>query len=219
MNDIYNFKNKELLREALTHSSFANENKIKKNNERLELLGDAVLSLTITDLLLKLYPNDREGEISQKRDQLVNENRLYDIAKNFEIEKVIYFGKGEELSGGREKKRLVASAFEAIIGAIYMDSNLETTKEVIETLFKNELISVKSESGKINYKDKLQQFCYRQKLDDPEYRVTKTEGPDHKKIFFVDILIDDKKIVSGKGSTKKQAEQDAARLSIKKLES
>ncbi len=217
MENFYTFKDQELLKEALTHSSFSNERGDCMNNERLELLGDSVLGLAITDILLDIYPQDDEGEISMKRDKLVNETTLFDIAKKLKIEEKIYFGKGEEKSGGRNKKRLVASAFEAVIGAVYMDSNFKTVKDVIHSMFKENLLSVRSEMSKINYKDKLQQIVYKKSLGDPEYRIGKTEGPDHNKKFFVDVFVDDEHIATGVGGSKKFAEQSAAKLAVEKM--
>ncbi len=218
MKEFYKFNDDKLLKEALTHSSFANENKSCINNERLELLGDSVLSLAITDILFKIYPQDNEGEISIKRDKLVNENILFYVAKNLKIQNKIYFGKGEELSGGRNKKRLIASALEAIIGAIYLDSDFETTKDVIYSLFKDELLNVKTEDERVNYKDKLQQIVYKEYSTNPEYRVNKTEGPDHNKKFFINVLVNEKCLATGVGSNKKLAEQCAAKEAIEKIE-
>lgn len=218
MEEFYKFNNPKLLKQALTHSSFANENQSLANNEKLELLGDSVLSLAITDILLEIYPQDNEGEISIKRDKLVNENILYVVAKGLNIQDQIYFGKGEELSGGRNKKRLVASALEAIIGAIYLDSNFDTTKDAIHSLFKDELLNVKTEDERINYKDQLQQFVHKKVLGDLEYRLNKTDGPDHNKQFFMDVLVDGKCVATGQGSNKKIAEQLAAQEAIEKLE-
>lgn len=215
----YKFNKIETLEKALTHSSYSNEDKFytKVNNERLEFLGDAVLSIVVSKYIFNKFPEYPEGDLTKLRSQVVCEDTLSLVAKNLEIGKYLLLGKGEESSGGRKRKSILADAVEAIIAAIYIDGGYKSSEKfVIDNLLTYIQLAV---NGKIvtDYKSYLQEY-YQSKNQNCRIRyvVTKEDGPDHEKLFHVDVLFN--KIVVGKGigKSKKNAEQDAAKNALAK---
>ncbi len=219
--DGYAFQNVSLLLEALTHKSFSNDirDRVIPHNERLEFLGDAVLELAITDILHKSFPSDSEGDLSKKRASLVNETSLCELAIEMNIPSQIQLGRGEIATKGTEKPRLLASALEAVIGAIYMDSNFDKSLLFVENLFKRSIENLPELNNfERDYKTRFQEISQKRHKVFPRYHLIGTEGPDHQKSFLVSVLIDDQEIAKGEGKNKKEAEQMAAKAAMEKLE-
>lgn len=213
----YSFKNIEILEKSLTHSSYSNEDKSysKVNNERLEFLGDAVLSITVSRFIFDKFPEYPEGDLTKLRSQVVCEDTLSLVAANLQIGRFLLLGKGEEASGGRERKSILADAVEAIIAAIYIDGGYRKAEEfVLHNLTKYIQLAVK---GKIvtDFKSYLQEY-YQSKSQSCKIRyvVTKEEGPDHEKMFHVNVLVNKTVVGKGTGKSKKLAEQDAAKNAL-----
>lgn len=213
----YSFKNIEILEKSLTHSSYSNEDKSysKVNNERLEFLGDAVLSITVSRFIFDKFPEYPEGDLTKLRSQVVCEDTLSLVAANLQIGRFLLLGKGEEASGGRERKSILADAVEAIIAAIYIDGGYRKAEEfVLTNLTKYIQLAVK---GKIvtDFKSYLQEY-YQSKSQSCKIRyvVTKEEGPDHEKLFHVNVLVNKTVVGKGNGKSKKLAEQDAAKNAL-----
>lgn len=215
----YTFWNLERLKRSLTHKSYSNELRLEdlQHNERLEFLGDAVLELVISDLLIKHFPKSREGLMSKIRASLVNEEALAKRARQIELGKYLFLGKGEEQGEGREKNSLLSDAFEALLGAIYLDSNLQITYKIIKRLFLEELLLASTEDISRDFKTKLQEEAQNRFRVAPEYRLIDEIGPDHDKIFEIHLFINERKISEGRGKSKKQAEQKAAEQALEKL--
>lgn len=215
----YTFKNIELLREALTHKSFVNENPEipLKDNERLEFLGDAVLDLSISTFLIKNFPYFQEGELSRFKAMVVSEPSLANIAARFELGQYLFLGKGEEQTGGRKKESLLANALEAIIAAIYLDGGLGSADEFIRVAFTEDIMMIVREGINLDYKTALQEHCQARGLSLPAYKVIKETGPDHKKIFEIELLLSGTVVGIGIGRNKKDAEQKAAKEALKYL--
>lgn len=215
----YHFQNPSLLIQALTHKSFANEN-IKSNypnNERLEFLGDAVLNLIIAHLLINKFPFAPEGELSRFRSTLVNKKGLSTVARSIDLGKFLLLGKGEEHTGGREKDSILSGAYEALIGAIYLDSCFNTVFKTVEKHFLNLINSLKSPLLKHDYKTELQEISLALYSSLPEYILTGESGPCHNKLFEITILINGKILAKGLGKSKKLAEQKAAKEALNSL--
>lgn len=212
----YHFKDKKLLRQALTHSSFANEQKINKNAdyERLEFLGDAVLELVSSEFLFHENLNMTEGELTKFRASIVCESALAYCARQFGLEEYILLGKGEEFTGGRSRDSIISDVMEAIIGAIYLDSGMETAASYIRKFILSDL-----EHKQLFYDAKtiLQELVQQDNKGMLNYALISEEGPDHDKVFKVEARIDDKKIGHGTGKTKKAAEQQAAYEALNRL--
>ncbi|WP_277221525.1 ribonuclease III [Peptoniphilus vaginalis] len=213
----YNFKDKGLLETALTHSSFVNENKLKQyeSNERLEFLGDAVLGLVIGEYFYKSFPRDLEGSLTKMRAESVNEKVLFFISKGLELGDFIRFGKGEKKNGGNKRESTSADALEALIGAIFLDSNFNNAKKIVLNLFDEFLKEDGYKLFNIDFKTMLQEEVQRsgQKA---EYKLVKEEGPDNDKTFFTELYLDE--VLSGRGSgkTKKESQQEAAREALER---
>lgn len=213
----YKFNNIATLEKSLTHSSYSNEDKSysKVNNERLEFLGDAVLSITVSRFIFDKFPDYPEGDLTKLRSQVVCEDTLSMVAANLNIGRFLLLGKGEEASGGRERKSILADAVEAIIAAIYIDGGYRKAEEfVLANLTKYIQLAVK---GKIvtDFKSYLQEY-YQSKSQSCKIRyvVTKEEGPDHEKMFHVNVLVNKQVVGKGSGKSKKLAEQDAAKNAL-----
>jgi len=210
----YKFKNVELLRTALTHSSYANENKMRvtDNNERLEFLGDVVVNFIVSHYLYKKYPNYPEGELTKVRAKVVCESSLAFIARKIQLGNYILLGKGEEATGGRDRDSILADASEALVGAIYMDSGLDITNEVLLKNFETDLVYAVAKGALfVDYKTDLQETLQKKTKAKIEYKVVKEEGPDHNKIFHIDLMVDNQVAGTGSGRNKKEAEQMAAK--------
>lgn len=213
----YKFKDIKLLETALTHSSYANEHnmKITENNERLEFLGDTIVSLIVSRYLYKKYPRYPEGELTKIRASVVCESSLAFIAKKINLGEFLLLGKGEEATGGRERESILGDASEALVGAVYMDSDFETTSKLLLDKFENDLVhAVAKGSLFIDYKTDLQENLQKKKRAKIEYNVSKEEGPDHNKVFHIEVLIDNIVIGQGLGRNKKEAEQMAAKEAL-----
>lgn len=213
----YKFNDKQILEKALTHSSYSNENKTlnRSNNERLEFLGDAVLSIAVSKFIFDKYKDYPEGDLTKLRSQVVCEDTLSLVAINLEIGKFLILGKGEEASGGRERKSILADAVEAIIAAIYIDGGYDEAEKFV---LGNLIYFIKSAvQGTIvsDYKSYLQEY-YQSKNPNCKIRyvVTKEEGPDHEKMFHVNVLLNKNVVGKGSGKSKKIAEQDAAKYAL-----
>lgn len=216
----YKFKNPNLLKLAITHSSYANEHKmdIVDNNERLEFLGDAILNLIVSQYLYKKYPNHPEGELTKIRAKVVCESSLAYAAKKIEVGKYLFLGKGEESTGGRDRESILADAAEAIVGAVYLDSDLETTNSILLSNFESDIVHAVAKGDLfIDYKTELQEIVQKSGKSLMEYIVTKEEGPDHNKRFYMDVVVDHKIIGNGRGRNKKDAEQMAAKEALIRL--
>jgi len=214
----YTFKNKNLLLQALTHSSYAYENQqsVDSDNETLEFLGDSVLGLIIADYLWSSYPDLSEGELSKLKSSAANTSSLSSFSKKIKLDRYILLGKGEEKSRGRKKKSILAGVFEAVVAAIYLDGGLEEVRDFLlyflEPLFKR----IKVPAFLINnFKSALQEYLQKEDLPAPVYKTITTKGPDHKKSFTVEVFFKNKSLAMAKGNTKKNAEQKAAQKALR----
>ena len=213
----YTFQNKQLLKQAMTHSSYSNEHRLSKisNNERLEFLGDAVLEIVSSDFLYHKYPNMPEGELTKLRASMVCEPTLALCAADINLGSYLLLGKGEEATGGRSRDSIVSDAMEALIGAIYEDGGFASAKEFIYNYILND---VKDKQLFYDSKTILQEIVQREYKDPLEYELLGENGPDHDKIFEVCVKIGDRVIGTGSGRTKKSAQQKAAYEAILKLQ-
>ncbi len=213
----YHFQNIHLLNESLTHSSYANENKKKniKYNERLEFLGDAVLSIVISDYLYNHLSTLQEGELTKIRASIVCEPSLAKCSIAMDIGKYLLLGKGEELTGGRKRISILADAFEAIIGAIYLDGGLEKVREFILKSLKTTIDDAIQGRVFKDYKTNLQEIIQSENTEKLVYEVINEEGPDHNKTFYVHVKIGSQIVGKGSGKSKKEAEQNAAKEALK----
>lgn len=204
----YEFKNNSLLENALTHSSYANEKKGDcRSNERLEFLGDSILSLVVSEYLYSKFDNFPEGKLSKTRAGIVCEDSLARCANDIHLGDMLYLGHGEEHTGGRQRASILADAYEALIAAIFLDSDYQTVKKWLLPRLQ-ELIHSFQETGILDYKTQLQEILQKEGKR-VEYEIVKTQGPDHNRIFTVEARVDDQRYL-GTGKSKKEAEQDAA---------
>jgi len=206
----------ELLQLAFTHRSFAYENGLSETNERLEFLGDSVLGLVVTEELYTKYPDLDESRLSPLRSGIVNMRALADIARSLELGQYIRIGKGEELTGGRDKNSLLADSLEALIGAIYLSHGFTESQRVVRQLIGETLQEAMSKGAGLDGKTALQELAAAKKLSAPEYQVTES-GPDHDKTFVAIAVVGGEAIASGEGKSKREAEQIAARIAYEKL--
>ena len=209
----YKFKNEKLLLEALSHSSYANENKNLKSNERLEFLGDSVLSIIVSDHIFKHFSHIPEGDLTKLRASLVCESSLFDFAKKINLGDYILLGKGEEQTGGRERPSIVSDAFEAVIAAVYLDGGMETAREYVLS-FIPEDITPKGSDAFHDYKTILQEVIQRNPEERVTYHLKSESGPDHDKHFTVQVMLNNNVIGEGTGRSKKTAEQAAAKEAL-----
>ncbi len=213
----YKFNNIMLLKQSLIHSSYANENKMKitESNQRLEFLGDSILNLIVSQDLYKDFPDYLEGELTKIRAAIVCESSLAYLARKINLGEFILLGNGEKISGGRERNSILSDTFEALIGAIYMDSSYKQCKKVILDKFNDDMKSAMSNGELfVDYKTNLQEKFQIDKNNKIEYKVIKELGPDHNKNFYINVLVNNKILGSGKGSSKKFAEQMAAKKAL-----
>ncbi len=215
---VYEFRSKELLDEALRHSSFVNEQPDAdlRDNERFEFLGDAVLNLIVGHILMERYPNVNEGDLSRTRANLVNESQLAIIARAIDLGAFIRLGKGEIQTNGRDKNSILAGAFEALIAAVYLDGGFKAAFKIIENNFIPLLDSVNSAIDSYDYKSQLQEWVQEEQGAMPYYKVVREEGPDHDKTFWISVKVFDVES-DGQGKNKKMAEQDAAKKALEIL--
>lgn len=213
----YQFKNSQLLIQALTHKSFVNENGNRHlhHNEKLEFLGDAVLDLVLSEVLMERFPGDDEGNLSKKRASMVNESVLAQMALELELQDKIQLGKGEILSQGNRKPRLLASVYEALLGAIFLDGGYAEAKKMVDFNFEPILSAMNPAEDFIqDYKTRLQELAQAEIKAGPSYEVTGEQGPSHNPQFEVTLSLQGKVISKGLGKSKKLAEQEAARIAI-----
>ncbi len=210
----YTFKNKELLHEALSHSSYANEVRHGRNsNERLEFLGDSVLSIVVSEHLFTHFKHLPEGELTKIRASLVCEKALFEFAKRIELSRFILLGKGEANSGGRERPSIVSDAFEAVIAAVFLDGGMEEARRYVLGFMPEHLD--KSRAKALNdYKTALQEIIQRNPEEKVEYVLKDQRGPDHNRSFVVQVMLNSNVIGTGEGHSKKQAEQMAAKEAL-----
>ncbi len=212
----YTFKNKALLTNALTHSSYANEVRGKsKSNERLEFLGDSVLSIVVSDYIYKKYPNLPEGELTKIRASLVCEKSLSQFSAELKIGEYLLLGKGEQKGGGAKRPSILADAFEAVLAAMYLDGGMEVAKKHVLRFVVKELENNNEYDAFHDYKTMLQEIIQKNPEEKLSYVLAGESGPEHDKSFTVDIMINTNKIGTGVGHSKKQAEQAAAKQALK----
>lgn len=212
----YEFKNISLLMNALSHSSYANEKKCE-NNERLEFLGDSVLSVIVSKYLYNRLPRTREGDLSKLRASIVCEQSLYKFARRIGIDKALKLGHGEEITGGRERPSIVSDAFEAVLGAIYLDSDIYTATEWLFKHIKNDIEEAVHGKHIEDYKTKLQEILQKQSNEEITYKIIKEDGQAHLKTFTSVVKLGNKLLGSGQGHSKKESEQNAAKMAIENL--
>lgn len=213
------FKSFDLLNQAFLHRSVANENlQCKGNNERLEFLGDAVLGMAVATYLYESLENLQEGDLAQIKSVVVSEAILSKIALKIGIDECLVLGKGEEMSGGRQKKALLADAMEAVIGAYYLDSGYDKAEKLVLSLIIPEILEVIEKKHTKDAKTQLQEFVQKKYKICPKYELCSISGPDHDKTFEVLVRIGNKVFGPEKGKNKKSAEQSVASLALKELE-
>lgn len=220
----YTFKDKSTLWEALTHSSYSNERRAQKINiscnERLEFLGDSVLSIVVSKYIFTSLARFPEGELTKLRAFVVCENALYDFAREIGLGEYLLLGKGEEKTDGRNRKSILADAVEALFAAIYIDSGFDLDKVspiVMRAALPKieEMLATQKRGGVVNYKGALQQIVQNSKGEKLEYVLVGEQGPDHNKTFFVEVRLNSNVIGRGEGRSKQQAEQNSAREALK----
>ena len=215
----YEFKNEEYLHEALTHRSYANE--IEKdrrfNNEKLEFLGDAILNLITTEYIYDLYEKKTEGELAKLKSQIISEPVFSTIASELELGEYLYLSNGEIMSGGRHRRSILGDAFEALIGAIFKDSDYYTAKNIALKFLLGKINKLEEIEGTGDYKTVLQEFVQGKYRKMPEYNLIKTSGPDHDKIFEMSVSWNNTVHGIGIGKSKKEAEKHAAKEALSKL--
>jgi ribonuclease-3 len=226
----YQFSSRALLERALTHSSAvpelktsgaeeANHGTLPMDNERLEFLGDAVLGLLATEYLLANFPEWSEGQLSKGRARIVNAGSLEAAARRLGLGEHLRLGRGEEKTGGREKQTLLADAFEAVVAGIYLDAGLGPSREVLRrVLFEQALEERGDRIADSDRKSALQEFLQGRGRPPAEYRLTGESGPDHQKLFLIEVWVDGERMAAGEGATKKEAEQRAASSALEQLE-
>ena len=215
----YTFKNTQLLTKAVTHSSHANEKSVSEgDNEQLEFLGDSVLGFLVSDFLFRTHPRLTEGQLSKLKGFFVSSANLVKYAERIHLGDYLQLGKGEEKTGGRTKQALLVDALEAILGAIYLDGGIEEARRVILNFFEPQIEDVGDSDRQLqDFKTALQEELQAQQRGRAEYVVTSEEGPEHQKLFTVEVLIGGHSIAQGLGLTKKAAEQAAAREALERI--
>jgi ribonuclease-3 len=212
------FRSLELLNLAFSHRSFANEQGDGvDNNERLEFFGDSVVGLVVSEYLVTALPDKNEGDMAKIKSFVVSEDSLADIAMRLRLDNFILIGKGEEYSGGRSKKALLADAMEAIIGAYYLDSGFRAVRSFIRELFIPEIDKVLEDRHRKDYKTLLQEYVQKRFRAYPRYRVVERKGPDHNRVFWIEVTVNNRTYGPGAGNNKKEAEQEAASLAYRAL--
>ncbi len=212
----YTFRDISLLNKSLTHKSYVNENSQPlKDNERFEFLGDSVLDLIVSGYMIKAFPNFSEGTLSKIRAAVVNESCLTELARQIDLGKYLLLGKGEESSGGREKNSLLANAYEALAGAVYFDSDLETALNIYLPVLEKEIAKYAETARFRDHKSELQEYTQTHFNGIPNYKIVNEKGPAHAKEFEVVVLVQEIIRGRGNGKSKKEAEQAAAQSALK----
>lgn len=212
-------ENFKIFEKALTHSSFTKENEKSslENFERLEFLGDAVLKLCVSEILFKKFSNYDEGELTKIRSILISDNTLAKIAKKIKLDKLLILGKKEEKTGGRQKNSILACAFEAILGAYFLEDKYIELSKSLEKILKPFIKEIDENFEKFNAKAILQEYTQSKNKQTPLYNIIEEKGPQHNKIFVVEVSYMEKFLAKGEGKTKKEAEQNAALQACNKL--
>jgi ribonuclease-3 len=213
------FRDVSLLQQAFIHSSYINENPNLRllDNERLEFLGDALLSFIVAEKLYHEFPDSGEGDLTEIRTSFVRQETLARLALELKLGDYLYLGKGEEATGGREKQTNLADAFESLVGAIFLDQGLSAARRFVLSELSSDFERVSAEGIGRNYKALLQEFTQAKFKQLPTYRVVETSGPDHDKGFTVEVLLGDKVLGAGSGKSKRAAEMEAARSAWEKV--
>jgi ribonuclease-3 len=214
------FKDPALLRQALVHSSYVNENPdlAPESNERLEFLGDAVLGLVVADDLYAAFPGEDEGKLTELRTHLVRRDTLAKAAAQLELGDDLLLGRGEETGGGRLRPTNLAHVYESVVGAIFLDGGLTAAQDFVRASLGEDFESVHQRAFPGDPKSRLQELSQSRYQTTPVYRLVEAEGPDHARRFTVDVVIDGRALGTGRGHSKQQAEKDAARLALEQLE-
>ena len=214
----YIFKNRKLLHTALTHSSYSNETRAHGDkescNERLEFLGDSVLSLIVSDYIFSVYPDMPEGELSKVRAGTICEKALAEFARNIKLGDYLFLGRGEELTNGRKRPSILADAFEALLASIYLDGSIDDVKRFLLPFVKREIKSILESGHTADYKSILQQIVQQEKGELLEYVLVEESGPAHKRIFTVEARLNNNVVGVGTAGNKREAEQIAAREAL-----
>ena len=212
----YVFKNPEFLAHALVHRSWLSGKEMPywENNERLEFLGDSVLNMLVTEYLYKTYPHLPEGDLSKMKSIIVSGQALTKISRGWNLGEYIRVGKGEAKNGGRDRDSLLEDAFEAILGAIYLDSDIKNCRKFLERHVFPNVQNVVTEADFVNYKSALLEYMQARSLPPPDYEVVSESGPEHCKMFEMTVLYDGREYGRGSGASKKKAEQDAAKAAL-----
>ncbi len=207
--------NNDLFTQALTHRSYLNEDKnFKQSNERLEFLGDSVLSLLTSNEIFKRFPDLPEGKLTYLRSTLVRTETLAKVSQELKLGDYLFLSRGEEKEGGRNNPSLLANTFEAILGAIYLDQGIEKAGNFLEQHLFPHIANLTNGTERYDYKSLLQEVIQEKNRVTPIYKVIKEEGPDHSKIFTVDVLAGNKMLARGQGKSKQEAEQASAKLAL-----
>lgn len=223
----YRFRDVKLLRTALTHSSYANEQSaneqeaeahVTEHNERLEFLGDAVLELCVTEELFARFPDEREGELTRMRAKLVSKTALKDIALALRLNEHLLLGKGEESQGGRTRGSLLSDALEAVIGAVFLDGGFDVARRFVNNLYRDLWPGGPDRRFTKDYKSALQEMTQQQFKERPVYALVASRGPEHAKEFEVELTLPDGRVIRGLGPGVKKAEQEAAGKALRLLE-
>ena len=213
-----NFKNKKIIENALTHSSYANQFKNVEYNERLEFLGDAILQLCISEYLFHNCKEKPEGELTKTRALIVCENSLYQIGKRLNVGSMIKMSKGEELTGGRERTSIQADCVEAIIAAVYLDKGIEEAKKFILDKFSEIIDKAINDKLILDFKTRLQEVLQQNGEVNIVYELIRHEGPPHRRKFYTQVIINNEVLGEGNGFSKKEAEQNSAKEALIKME-
>jgi len=213
------FQQQELLTQALTHSSYANENPgvAPASNERLEFLGDAILGLIVAENLYRDFPGMSEGEMTRLRSILVKQETLARVAESIKLGNYLYLGKGEEAGGGRDKPANLARVLEALIAAVYLDHGSAVTEQLVLEILDAEFLKTLYQGTIIDYKSQLQELLQAKMQQTPVYNLIETQGPDHNKKFTVEVRLGNDVLANGIGRSKKKAETEAARIALENL--
>ncbi len=207
------------IRRALTHRSYLNENRhALEDNERLEFLGDSILSFLVAEWLYKNYPEKKEGSLTKIRSALVHTQQLACFARSIDLGQALYLGKGEAQAGGRDRDAILCDAFEAVVAAIYLESDLDTVRNFVIPMIERQSAIVVSEHTEEDPKSRLQEHIQAEGLSTPIYQLVSESGPDHAKLFVVKVIINEIEFAQGEGHSKQAAEKNAAEEALQKLE-
>ncbi len=217
--DIPEFNNKSLLEQVFIHRSYLNESEVGnlESNERLEFLGDSILSLVVSDYIFRKYPEYKEGQLTNIRSVLTNTETFFELGKKLDLGSKLKLSKGEEQSGGRSSKTILANTFEALVGGIYIDQGLDKAREFINKVLLEQSEEIIESQGLKDPKSMLQEVLQEKHKESPTYRTIQEEGPDHEKLYTIGVYIGEKLLAEGVGSSKQEAEKNAAKQALSNL--